>query len=252
MIMRSATTVRIAVLVAFVLFLEGLCRFGVISPLVLPPPSEIVVALARILASGRFNGAIARTSQNVLLSFLLAAGVGFIAGLVIHPFPRLRTALDPLFASYYAVPVFVFYPLFIALFGLNDIPLIIVGCTFGVVAMTINTLNGLDRIPRVMRKLSKVLNLSRRDHILRVLLPAAAPYFFTGLKLALAYSFLGVIGGEFILSNGGLGFSIATAYESFDSATMYALMLLVLLLATCLNAVFFMWERKLMSRTTRR
>lgn len=249
--MSPAFRVRVAIILGGLLVIEGLCRTGVISPLVLLPPSEMVVALARLLASGRYDAAIAGTAKNVLFAFLLASGLGFLAGVAIHPLPRLRRALDPFFASYYAIPTFVFYPLFIALFGLNDIPLVIVGCAFGVVAMLINTLNGLDRIPRVMRKLSRVLNLSRRQEILRIMLPAAAPYLFTGLKLSLAYAFLGIIGGEFILSNGGLGFSIARAYDTFDNATMYALMLLVLLLAVAVNAPLFIWERRLMRRTIR-
>ena len=62
--------------------------------------------------------------------------------------PRLRRAIDPLLASYYAVPTFMFYPLFIVLFGLNRWPLVAIGFLFAVVAMMLNTLNGFDRVPR--------------------------------------------------------------------------------------------------------
>ena len=72
------------------------------------------------------------------------------SALLIHAFPRLRRALDPLLASYYAVPFFVFYPLFIVLFGLGRGAVVAIGFLFGVVAMIIATLNGFDRIPRVL------------------------------------------------------------------------------------------------------
>ena len=64
----------------------------------------------------------------------------------------MRETLDPLFATYYAIPVFAFYPLFIVLFGLGDGPQILIGFMLGVVAVIVNTLNGLDRVPRVLQQ----------------------------------------------------------------------------------------------------
>jgi NitT/TauT family transport system permease protein len=112
----------------------------------------------------------------------------------------------------------------------------------------ISTLNGLDRVPRVMTKTARVLRLSPARAVLSITLPSAAPYLFTGLKLALAYSFIGVIAGEFILSGGGLGFSIAYAYNNFDSETMYALMLFVLLIAIVMNGVLHVFEQRMLQR----
>ena len=71
------------------------------------------------------------------------------------------------------------------------------------------------------------------------------------MKLALAYSFIGVIAGEFILSGSGLGHAIAYAYDSFDNQTMYALMLLVVLLAVALNSGLHIWEQRLVARRRR-
>ena len=62
----------------------------------------------------------------------------------------MRRAVDPLLASYYSIPFFVFYPLLIALFGSQHLPLIVIGFVFATAAMVISTLNGLDRVPRVM------------------------------------------------------------------------------------------------------
>ena len=60
--------------------------------------------------------------------------------------------LDPLFATYYAVPVFAFYPFFIVVFGLGDLPQVLIAFMLGVVAVIVNTLNGLDRVPRVLKQ----------------------------------------------------------------------------------------------------
>ena len=90
-------------------------------------------------------------------------------------------------------------------------------------------------MPRVLLKVGRVHRMRRNTEIIRILLPAAAPYLFTGVKLASAYSFIGIIAGEFILSGGGLDYAIAYAYEAFDNHTTYALKLLVLVVATAID-----------------
>ena len=73
----------------------------------------------------------------------------------------MRDTLDPLFATYYAVPVFAFYPLLIVLFGLGDLPQILIAFMLGVVAVIVNTLNGLDRVPRVLLKTARIMRMCR-------------------------------------------------------------------------------------------
>ena len=151
-----------------------------------------------------------------------------------------------MFATYYAVPVFAFYPFFIVVFGLGDLPQILIGFMLGVVAVIVNTLNGLDRVPAALLKTARILRLSAADAALRVTLPAAAPQVVTGVKLAVAYAFIGVIGSEFILSRGGIGYEISFAYTNFDNATMYPLIVLILLASVAINAGLSRWERVLL------
>ena len=243
--------IRLLVIAAAVAILEALCRTRVIAPTVLIPPSAMAVALYELLRSGQMAEHMQRTFRNVATAFVLAVLAGFALGVITHALPRVRRAIDPLLASYYSVPFFVFYPLFIVFFGLNDWPLIAIGFLFAAVAMLINTLNGLDRIPRVWIKTARTLRMGRLDQVLHVTLPGTAPYLFTGVKLALAYSFIGVLAGEFILSSSGLGYAIAFAYDAFDNRTMYALVLFVLGVVTVLNTILYIWERRLLSRRIR-
>lgn len=242
---------RLLVVGGFVLALEALCRTGVISPRILIAPSEMALRLAQLLASGKFNADIAETLGNVAIAFVLSVCGGFAAGAVIHAFPRVRRALDPFLASYYALPFFAFYPLFIVLFGLGRGAIVAIGFLFGVVAMVIATLNGFDRIPRVLVKTADVYRMGPVAAALRIKLPSAIPYLFTGIKLAIAYSFIGVIAAEFIMASSGLGYSIAYAFNNFDNRTMYALMLFVIVLVTIVNALFHGYEQRLLRRLGR-
>ena len=212
----------------------------------------MVLALFHLLASGRMTTHIALTLRNVGLALIAAIVFGFAAGVIVHQFPRMRSILDPLFASYYSIPIFVFYPLFIVIFGMGSTPLIIMGFLSAVVAMIINTLNGLDRVPAVFRKTARVLRLSRFTTVRLIILPAATAHVFTGIKLAVAYAFIGVIAAEFILSGGGIGYQISFTYYAFDNNTMYALILLILLLVTVINMSLYTWERRLLTRMGRR
>ena len=151
-------------------------------------------------------------------------------------------------ASYYSVPFFAFYPVLVALLGMNSLPIIAVEFLFAVLAIVLNTLNGLDRIPPVLLKVARMHHMGRLSTALAVQLPSAAPYVFTGVKLAVAYALIGVIASEFILSDPGLGYAIAYAYNDFDTPTMYALMLLLILVVTGINLALHACERRLAFR----
>jgi NitT/TauT family transport system permease protein len=239
---------RIGIVGAAVALLEVLCLAGFIDKITMPAPHVIVRDLWRMLVSGRMNGAIAKTLSNTVLALGLALGVGIIAAALLHRARAVRDTLDPLFATYYAIPVFAFYPFFIVVFGLGDLPQILIAFMLGVVAVIVNTLNGLDRVPTVLLKTARILRLSPSDTALRMTLPFAAPHLLTGAKLAVAYSFIGVIGSEFIMSRGGIGYEISFGYANFDNATMYPLILLILIMSVAVNGMLAWWERRLLAR----
>ena len=162
--MTRVGRIRLIVVVAAIAALELACRVGWIDHRVLIPPSEMATSLVSLLASGEINDDIVRTLGVVAVAIVLSVVFGFAFGLVIHALPRVRTALDPFFATYYAVPVFIFYPVLIAIFGLSPLPIVMIGVATAIVAMIIATLNGLDRVPRVLTKVARVHRMgTRRD-----------------------------------------------------------------------------------------
>ena len=241
--------VRFVLAIALVLLLEALCRFGVINRFSMIPPSEIVWHLGQILGD---CADVARdpqdTRQRRRRLRRRRSSSACIAGALIHRWRALRETLDPLFAAYYAIPVYAFYPLFIVIFGLGDLPQILIGFMLGLVAVVVNTLNGLDRVPRVLLKTARIHRLGPVATARKIALPYAVPYIFTGIKLAVAYSFIGVIGAELIMSRTGLGYEIGYAYNNFDNAVMYPLIVFVLGGAATVNTMFFLWEKKMLAR----
>jgi ABC-type nitrate/sulfonate/bicarbonate transport system permease component len=245
---HRVTVLRTAVVVFAVALLEAASRLGWINPVSFIPPSKMAASAWHILRSGTYKTDILLTLSAAGLAVVLAITFGFLFGVLLFKLPRVRRVLDPLLLSYYAVPIFVLYPMLIVLFGLNRWPLVALGFLFAVVAMAVNTLNGLERVPAVLLRTARMLRLGRVQEVRLITLPASLPFVFTGVKLAIVYSFIAVIGGEFVLSGAGFGYQIAYAYNNFDNPTMYGLMLLLLVFVGTLNLVLHAMEQRLYQR----
>ncbi len=244
----AALLVRVGVLAGLVVVLEALCRAEVIDPLTVIPPSDMAASMVTQLGSPEIIASVVQTFSTIALAFALAVLLGTLLGAVVHAMPRLRRAVDPLLASYYSVPTFIFYPLLVALLGLGMAPLVVLGILSAAPAVVISTLAGLDNVSPVMRKVARMQRLGRAQTLRLIVLPAAMPGLFSGFKLALSYALIGVIAGEFILSGSGLGYAISFAYQSFDNRAMYGLMLFVLLVAVAANGLLYVWEGRLARR----
>lgn len=239
---------RLVFIAAIFVALELLCRTGLINRVTMIPPTEMVVSLWAILKSGRFNADIFFSIKSIAGAALLAIVAGFFAGAALHAFPRLRRTVEPLLSAYYAVPTFVFYPLLIVIFGVGQTALIVMGAMFGVVAMIMNTVLGLDHVPQAISKTGAILKLDALRQLVLIRLPAASPHLVTGVKLAVAYSVIGIVAGEFILATSGIGKRVAFAYDNFDNKTMYGMLLLLLAGVMVINGMLSVWEKRLHRR----
>jgi NitT/TauT family transport system permease protein len=239
---------RVLILLGALSALELLCRAGTIDRVTMIPPSEMLVALWQIIESGKFKQDILFSTYNIVAASILAIVLGFLFGAALHAWPRARRVVSPLLAAYYAVPTFVFYPLLIVAFGTGRTALIVMGTIFGVVAMMVNTMLGLDRVPLAVSKTGAIMRLGPMRRLFLVRLPAAAPHLVTGIKLAVAYGVIGIIAGEFILATAGVGKRVSFAYDNFDNKTMYGMLLLLLIGVMFINGLLTIWDKRLHRR----
>jgi NitT/TauT family transport system permease protein len=247
--MTRVRALQLALVGGAVVVVELLCRTGIIDRFTMIPPSEMLLALIHVVGTEPwFWPDVSYTLGNLGAAIALSVAGGFLLGLLVHALPRLRRVLDPIFTSYYAVPTFVLYPLLIVFFGIGPASLIVLGALFGIVAMIVATVTAIDRVPRVLLKVARVSGLGPVRTALLMKLPAASPHLMTGLRLAVAYSVIGVIAGEFILSTEGVGRRVALAYNNFDNQTMYALLVLILGFAFVVYAVLGSLEQALHRR----
>lgn len=244
----SVRAARAAVILALVAFLEFGPRAGFGDEITLLPLSEIAVRLWEMLQTGELSEHFAATAGAFLLAFLLSAATGVPLGWLLWRFKSVKRVLDPYLTTYYAIPIFAFYPLLLAILGFNILPIVAIAWLWSVVAVALNTAIGFGQIREVLMKVGRSLNLSRWKIVSRIFLPAAVPYIFTGLKLGMVYSLIGVIASEFVLSTKGLGFLVSYSYVNFRTLDMYAAMYVVLTVALLLNWGLNRVERRLYAR----
>jgi NitT/TauT family transport system permease protein len=205
--------------------LELVCRLGWVRPTTLVPPTIMVAALGQALSDPDTQNDFLVTLGSVAITVVLSTVLGIAAGIVLHATPRWRHAAEPFIASYYALPLFALYPVLVVVLGVGTRPIIATGVLYALMSVLMGTLTGLDRIPVVFRKCARVHRLDPFATAWRVLVPACAPDIAGAIALSVSYAFVAVIASEFLLASQGVGHAIADAYDMFQTARMYGLML---------------------------
>ena len=241
---RKVWLARMVFLAVALGLIEVAPRAHWVDVLTLVPLSAMLRQLWDYVTTGQIWRHFWATSSTILWSFILATATGIPAGTLLWRLPALSEALNPYLTSYYALPVFAFYPVLIAILGVNARPIIAISWAWAVVAVVINTLSGFQQVPAVFRKMASVYRLSRWRSFWSVYFPSASPYIFNGVKLAATYSIIGVVASEFILAPQGLGWLVAYNYNNFGLKQMYASILVILLFTIAMNGVVSLVERR--------
>lgn len=153
--------------------------------------------------------------QRVAIGYSFAAVVGIGLGIVIGINKTMSKALDPLFQLLRTVPPLAWVPISLAALRQNEPAALFVIFITAIWPILINTAVGVKEIPQDYNNVAKVLQLSQKDYFLNILIPAALPYIFTGLRIAIGLAWLAIIAAEIVMSGiVGIGFFIWDAYQN--------------------------------------
>ncbi|MBU6343786.1 nitrate ABC transporter permease [Cylindrospermopsis raciborskii] len=153
--------------------------------------------------------------QRVAISYTLAAVVGIGLGILIGVNTTMSKALDPLFQLLRTVPPLAWVPISLAALRQNEPAALFVIFITSLWPILINTAVGVKEIPTDYNNVAKVLQLSQKEYFLNILIPAALPYIFTGLRISIGLAWLAIIAAEIVMSGiVGIGFFIWDAYQA--------------------------------------
>jgi nitrate/nitrite transport system permease protein len=152
--------------------------------------------------------------QRVAVGFTLASVVGIALGVAIGSNRFIYDAVDPIFQVLRTIPPLAWLPISLAAFQQADPSAIFVIFITAIWPIIINTTVGVQQVPQDYKNVAKVLKLPRLKYFLKIVLPAAVPYIFTGLRIGIGLSWLAIVAAEMLVGGVGIGFFIWDAYNS--------------------------------------
>jgi len=207
--------------------MEVLVRTGGVSALVIAPPAALPEAFARLWREGFVLEPFALTLAQACAATMAAALVGIPAGYWLWRSPLLGRAYEPWIGAAFAAPTILLFPLFLVLFGRGYATTVFVGFIAAVIPIVLKTREAFAGVPRVLLDVGRSFHLSEAQILRRIAFRAAVPGIFTGLRLALIYALVNIIGMEFLIDFGGLGRIVSEMYFRYEIPGMYAAILLI-------------------------
>jgi NitT/TauT family transport system permease protein len=227
----AAGALGIGSLALVVAAVEALIRANVINPFVVPLPSAIGAAIPRILLEENVGHRFWQTTQEAIAASVMVTVVGIAIGMALQRVRVLRLATETWVAALAAAPVVLMYPLFLVIFGRSAMTIVMIGFVAGLPPVILKTLEGLQGARRVLIDVGRSFRLTPSQMFRKILLPAALPAIFVGLRLGLIFALINIVGVEFLINFGGLGQLINELAERYDLPGTYAAILFVVLVS---------------------
>jgi len=198
----------ISVPVAFVALWQIAATAGWIDRFLYPAPSRLASAAMEILEDGRLVDATLVSLRRVLLGYALGATAGLVVGFVMGMSRVVRAALEPFSWGWYTVPKLALLPVFLTIFGFGETAVVVLIAVTVYFFVWISVMSAVMAVPTGYREAAIMLRANRWEMFRHVLLPAALPEIFVGLRIAAGVAVLMLVGIEFVISDAGLGYLI--------------------------------------------
>jgi ABC-type nitrate/sulfonate/bicarbonate transport system permease component len=248
MTLRSPGAVRTGLVLLVLVAWEAFARFGGVNRILIAPPSIVAVHIAQIVAGAsdvpEFYRHLGITLWELVVAYAVTAGLGVFLGWLFAASKTIGEAFEPVLLVLYAIPKIILYPLFVLILGIGLVPKIVFGITVGIFVVIFNTAAGLRQVEPAYIGLARSLGYSKARTFFKVVLPAAAPTILAGLRLGFGYTIIGIITGELLVVNAGLGFLIDWASLNYFTPQLFALIIVTLCIGVLGNGLFSVLERR--------
>ena len=202
--------------------------------------------LYELFASGEIYPHLWTTGQELVLGYVIGVAGGILGGYALGRSPRLAAIFEPYVMAFYGIPKIALAPLFIIWFGIGIGSKVALAAIMVFFLVFYNVYTGVRGVDRELVNLTLVMGANQRQLTYHVYFPAAAPYVMLGMRMAVPYSVIGVIVGEFTSSIQGLGLFIHEASSTYDPAGVFAGIVILLAFVVVANFLAGRLERRLL------
>ncbi|GAB3705255.1 ABC transporter permease [Nocardiopsis oceani] len=227
---------RVGVLLGFLL-LWHLAGGLVANPMFISSPAAVAEQLQAWILDGTLSTHTWITIQEVVLGYLIGSVTGALAGFVLASARIVYDVFEPFMMALYSIPKVALAPLFIVWFGIGIDMKVILAAVSVFFLVFLNTAAGVRDVDRGLIDAVRLMGGSNKDVALKVVLPASMSGLMTGLKVSIPYALIGAVIGELVASNRGLGYLINDAAAQFNTAGVFAAVVVLTALAMVLNAL---------------
>jgi NitT/TauT family transport system permease protein len=244
LILAGAVAQRGIAVVVLAAVWEIVPRLGLVDATFLPPLSEVLEAWWALAADGELAQHVQASMIRSLSGLGLAILVGVPLGLLIGWYRPVATILGPLLELFRNTAALALMPVFILVLGLGEtskISIIVYGCAWPIL---LNTISGVRTVDPLLVKSARSMGLPPPRLFQKVVLPAAVPTIFTGIRIAGAYSILILIAAEMVGAKAGLGYLINYAQYNFAVPDMYAGIVTISAIGLVVNQILVFIERR--------
>lgn len=225
---------------------EASVRLTGMPAFILPPPSQVGLALARGFITGLYYEHIAVTVFQVLAGFTLGCGLGFLLGVAVALNRYVAYFLYPYIVMFLSMPKVALVPLIVLWFGLGMTSKIVTAALISFFPLMVNTITGLNSVDRDRVDLIRSLGGSNRQIFLMLRLPSALPFIFAGLEIAITLSLIGTVVAEFLGAERGLGMLMQSMNFVMDTGGAFSILIVLALVGLTLNRTLLYVRRRVL------
>lgn len=194
---------------------------GILDRRFVPSPVGIGYAAYDLVATGELFTDLKVTLLRMFLGFAIGAIPGIAVGLLMGLSRWLRAALDPIVAALFPIPKIALLPLVMLYFGIGETSKVVLVAFSVVFLVLINTMAGVLAIDPVYFDVAKNYNAPRRKLWTRVVIPAALPFIFVGMRLGIGVALIVIVAAEFVAAHSGIGYLIWTSWQVMRIENMF-------------------------------
>ncbi|CUH97062.1 putative membrane protein [Propionispora sp. 2/2-37] len=239
--------INISGIVAFFLLWEILPDIGVIDAQFIPPFSEVVKAIIKLLGNGELFIHVAASLQRTFLGLIFAIALAIPAGFLLGGvFPNLSRHVRPLLRLLGQINAFSLFPIFILFFGIGEIAKVSIIFWSTIWPVLFTTIAGVQQIDPLYIKSARSVGAGRLTIFTKVLLPGSAPVIFTGIRTGASHAFLMLIAAEMIGASAGLGWVVHNSSMNFVIPRLFAATIVIALLGMAINYFIYWLEENLL------
>ena len=235
--------------ILFILAWEFLVRYFKIPVFLIPPPSQVIVAMGRGLAApiwareGYYLHAF-QTLSEAGLGFILGSALGLIIGIAISQFKIVEKTLLPFIVAFQTLPKVAIAPLFVVWFGFGITSKVLIAALLTFFPLLVNSIAGFNSVEQEKVDLMRSLSASRWMVFKTVQFPSALPFIFAGLDMGIVFCVIGAVVGEFVGAQIGLGVLILQMNFSMDIAGAFSVLVILSAIGLSLHTIVVYVRRK--------